>query len=82
MDTDNYQMLVPVNEADYDGSNLWVNGQRKLTSWAAPAMRWSEKENANESAPDMVRINPGFYAFSNKVVGAIGSILAFQIKMG
>ncbi|GAA5445404.1 hypothetical protein Misp06_03607 [Microbulbifer sp. NBRC 101763] len=74
-DIDHYQILVPVDENDYDGSNLWVNGQLKLSSWHAPTMRWSEKEKESELAPDIARINPGFYAFSNKAIGALGPLI-------
>ncbi|MGI9280943.1 MAG: hypothetical protein ACR2PX_15155 [Endozoicomonas sp.] len=75
-DVDKYQMLVPVDDRDYDGSYLWVNGQLKLSSWLAPAMRWTEKEHSGESIPDIARINPGFFAFSNKAVGITGTILS------
>jgi hypothetical protein len=73
---DNYQMLVPVDEQDYDGSNLWATGERKLSSWKAPEMRWSAKESSSESIPDITRINPALYAFNERATQVLGPLLS------
>lgn len=72
---EDYRTLVPVNPDDYDGGNLWINGQKKLSSWKAPQVHWSAQENDNEKTPDIAYLNPGFYAFNEKALSVLRNIL-------
>ncbi|MFL0802471.1 MAG: hypothetical protein K6L81_02050 [Agarilytica sp.] len=74
-DVDNYRLLVPVSESDFDGSNLWINGTLKLSSWRAPEMRYAEKQGDSEDIADITQITPGFFAFSPKAIEALGDLL-------
>jgi hypothetical protein len=73
-DVDKFQIIVPANSKDFDGGNLWIDGTLKGASWGAPTLRYSEKANGQSNA-DITYISPGFFAFSEKSVHALGQIL-------
>lgn len=73
-DAEHHRLLVPEREEDLDGSNLWIDGSRKLSSWRTPEMRYSERQG-QETVADIAQITPGFFAYSEKAVEALGSLL-------
>lgn len=74
-DVENYRLLAPLRESDFDGKNLWIDGSLKLSSWKAPAMRYAEKQSESEGVADITQITPGFFAFNSKAAQAFGELL-------
>jgi len=73
-DVENYRLLVPNNDADLDGENLWINGTSKAKNWKEPLMRYAAKQNI-EKVADITQITPGFFAFNSKALAALAKLL-------